>query len=89
MVTLLDRLAEREELVFGNTRGIGIELDEIVYLARNVWRAKSAFSDTVDTSMEKGLTRSLAKLHFTRCTCISPPCFVRLNVDNGAICDGR
>ena len=57
---------EREELVYGNSKGIDIDLDEIVFLARNVWRAKSAFSETVDPSMEKGLTRSMAKLHFTR-----------------------
>ena len=65
-VTLLDRLVEREELVFGNCEGIDIDLDELVFLARNVWRAKSSFSETADGSMEKGLTRSMAKLHFTR-----------------------
>jgi len=65
-ITLLDRLVEREELVFGNTMGVDIDLDEIKFLARNVWRAKSAFSETVDPSAEKGLTRTLAKLHFTR-----------------------
>jgi hypothetical protein len=65
-VTLLNRLLEREELVFENDQGVDIDVDEIVFLVKNVWRAKSAFSDPGDSSMEKGLTRSLANLHFTR-----------------------
>ena len=69
---------EREEQVFGNSKGNDIDLEEIIFLARNVWRAKSAFSETAEASMEKGLTRSMAKLHFTRCAILTrqPPSIV-------------
>ena len=65
-LTLLDRLNEREELAFGNSDGVDLHLDDITYLARDVWRAKSAFQDPADSTIEKGLTRSMANLHFTR-----------------------
>ena len=62
----MDRLVEREEVVFGNSSGVDIDLDEIAFLARNVWRAKSAFSEGGEGLVEKGLLRSLSNLHFTR-----------------------
>ena len=63
--TLLDRLEAREELVFGNT-ALELDLEDITFLARDVWRAKSAFADPIDEKTEKGLMRSLSNLHFTR-----------------------
>ena len=57
---------EREEVVFGNSSGVDIDLDEIAFLARNVWRAKSAFGEGGEGLVEKGLLRCLTNLHFTR-----------------------
>lgn len=65
---LQNRLIEREELVFGNVDGIDLDLDDIIFLARDVWRAKSAFADSADTALEKGLMRHVSNLHFTRFT---------------------
>ena len=64
--TLLDRLSEREELVFGSSSALDLDLEDIAFLARDVWRAKSAFADPWDEKTEKGLMRGLGNLHFTR-----------------------
>ena len=63
---LLSRLEDREDLVFDNQEGIDIDLDEIVFLAKNVWRVKSARADPSKVTGEKGLTRYLGHLQFTR-----------------------
>ena len=64
--TLLDRLNDREEVVFGNSTSLDLDLEDIAFLARDVWRAKSAFADRWNKKPEKGLTRDLSNLHFTR-----------------------
>ena len=63
-VTLLDRLCTREELVFDNSEGVSLDLEDISFLARDVWRAKSARA--LEAAEEKGLSRSAKNLHFTR-----------------------
>lgn len=62
----MERLNLREETVFGNAEGVCMDLEDISFLARDVWRAKSARRLTVDPAAEKGLTRFLEGLHFTR-----------------------
>ena len=63
---LLNRLVDREELVFKNFDGVDLDLEEIMYLAKNVWRVKSARADANKLAGEKGLTRYLGDLQFTR-----------------------
>ena len=63
---LLHRLNEREELVFGNTEGVDLDLEEAIFLVRNVWRVKSARDSAEKVPGEKGLMRYLGDLQLTR-----------------------
>ena len=62
--TLLDRLCTREEVVFDNAEGVSVDLEDISFLVRDVWRAKSARA--LEATEEKGLSRSAKNFHFTR-----------------------
>ena len=64
---LLHRLVEREEVIFGNQKGVDLDLDELIFLVKNIWRVKSARSFSGEkVKGEKGLTRYLGDLQFTR-----------------------
>ncbi|EIE19543.1 hypothetical protein COCSUDRAFT_67693 [Coccomyxa subellipsoidea C-169] len=65
--TQLDRLTEREDLVFNNAEGPSVDLDDVIYLVREVWRGLSAKGPPyVLSGGDKGFKRSLANLTLTR-----------------------
>ncbi|CAK0785696.1 hypothetical protein CVIRNUC_008907 [Coccomyxa viridis] len=65
--TQLQRLTEREGLVYGNSEGPAVDLDDVIYLVRNVWRGLSAKgAGHVLPGADKGLQRSLKDLTLTR-----------------------
>ncbi|CAL5228157.1 g11237 [Coccomyxa viridis] len=65
--TQLQRLAERENLVYGNSEGPAVDLDDVIYLVRDVWRGLSAKgSRIVLPGGDKGFQRSLKDLTLTR-----------------------
>lgn len=61
-----DRLDEREDVVFRSPGGTCLDLEDICFLARDVWLAKSARAPKTNVANEKGLSRFLDTLHFTR-----------------------
>ena len=65
--TLLERLRAREELIYGNLDGPEIDIDDITFLAKDVWRGKSARAAAGDAGKHKALCRSVDGLTFTRC----------------------
>ncbi|KXZ51482.1 hypothetical protein GPECTOR_12g445 [Gonium pectorale] len=64
----LQRLQERERARFGTDEGVGVDLDEVAYLLREVWRGFSATDPhrVVPPGGDKGLMRATAHLTFTR-----------------------
>lgn len=70
----LTRLQQREEEVYGNSEGLPVDRDDMVFLLREVYRGFSARSDrVVAPGADKGLMRSTAHLHFTRWDRSKPP----------------
>lgn len=55
----------REEVAFGNCEGAALDVEDVGFLARDVWRAKSARAEVARA--EKGLSRFTDDLAFTRC----------------------
>lgn len=63
----LQCLKEREEDRFGDTTGVAVDMDDIIYLLRELWRGFSARSDRVVLpGGDKGLMRSTAGHTLTR-----------------------
>ncbi|KAK9837825.1 hypothetical protein WJX74_005880 [Apatococcus lobatus] len=64
--TQLNRLTEREHLVFNNSGGPPVDLDDIIIMVREVWRHRSARHSPTDSKPDKGLYRSTHHLTLTR-----------------------
>lgn len=57
----LATLKEREEARYGDLSGVAVDMDDIIYLLRELWRGFSARSDRVVLpGGDKGLMRSTA-----------------------------
>lgn len=63
---LVERLQVREEVVFDNSSVGSLDLRDAGFLVRDVWRAKSARARVPGSVGEKGLSRFVDHLHFTR-----------------------
>ncbi|DBB11804.1 TPA: hypothetical protein ACH3X3_005959 [Trebouxia sp. C0006] len=65
--TQVSRLLEREETRFGNTDGVTVDYDDVVYVVRDVWRGVSAHALGVqEPGLQRGFNRSTARLVLTR-----------------------
>lgn len=65
--TQISRLLEHEETKFGNTDGVTVDYNDVVYLVRDVWRGVSAHALGVqEPGLQRGFNRSTAKLVLTR-----------------------
>eukprot|EP00891_Asterochloris_glomerata_P009130 jgi/Astpho2/9130/e_gw1.00134.3.1_t len=65
--TQLDRLLEREEVAHGTTANVEVDIDDVQYLVRELWRGVSAHQQGVSTAgANKGLHRSTADLVLVR-----------------------
>ncbi|KAG2455067.1 hypothetical protein HYH02_000892 [Chlamydomonas schloesseri] len=64
----LERLRERERSRYGSDDGVAVDLDDITFLLREVWRGFSARAAdrVVAPGGDKGLMRATAHLTFTR-----------------------
>ncbi|PNH06422.1 hypothetical protein TSOC_007192 [Tetrabaena socialis] len=65
----LERLMERERQRYGSDEGVGVDLDDVAFLLREVWRGFSARdpqAGVVPPGGDKGLNRATAHLTFTR-----------------------
>ncbi|GMH32893.1 hypothetical protein BSKO_00727 [Bryopsis sp. KO-2023] len=72
--TQYDRLQEREELTFQNESGTPVDLHEVTFLVREVWRGVSAKTLGVPGhAKDKGLNRKTDHLVLTRWDCQKPP----------------
>lgn len=66
-VRALDRLTAREEQRYGSEDGVAVDIDDVTYLLREVWRGFSARAQRVAApGGDKGLMRATAHLEFTR-----------------------
>ncbi|CAL8471181.1 g10723 [Coccomyxa elongata] len=72
--TQLQRLTEREDLIYRNSEGHAVDLDDVIYLLREVWRGLSAKGPPhVLGGGDKGFKRSLTNLTLTRWDKDRPP----------------
>lgn len=70
------RLVEREELRFGTAAAVEVDVDEVVYLVKEVWRGRSA-RDQGSRDVGRGMWRSMQTMTLTRWDAARPP-----SVDN-------
>lgn len=62
---LLQRLVEREELQFGSAAGVEVDLEDVVYVVRELWHGHSA-RDVSSISAARGMWRHVNNLTLTR-----------------------
>ncbi|GAQ80166.1 NAD(P)-binding Rossmann-fold superfamily protein [Klebsormidium nitens] len=66
------RLIEREELRFGSGAAVDVDEDEVVYIAREMWRGRSA-RDQAARDVGRGMYRAMAHMCLTRWDASKPP----------------
>ena len=59
------RLVEREEVRFGTSEGVEVDVEEVAYVARDLWRGRSA-REQVARDPGKGMWKSMTNMTLTR-----------------------
>ena len=59
------RLAEREEVRFGSSDAVEVDVEEVAYVARDLWRGRSA-REQVARDPGKGMWKSMTNMTLTR-----------------------
>ncbi|KAI5078153.1 hypothetical protein GOP47_0007977 [Adiantum capillus-veneris] len=62
---LHERLIDQEELQFGSTKGVEVDLEEVAYVVRELWHGQSARAQK-GRMATKGLWRNVMNLRLTR-----------------------
>ncbi|KAK9812030.1 hypothetical protein WJX73_010219 [Symbiochloris irregularis] len=66
-VALLERLRQREEVVFGNNAGPEVDLEDVMYIVREVWRGLSAKGPRIaPVGLDRAHNRPTSHLTLTR-----------------------
>lgn len=74
---LHQRLVEREELRFGSAAAVEVDLDDILYVVRELWRGRSA-RDQDNRDSGRGMWRSMGHMTLTRWDVSQPPSVTNL-----------
>ncbi|KAL8137528.1 hypothetical protein V2J09_003529, partial [Rumex salicifolius] len=68
---LHQRLIEHEELVYGTSVGVQIDVDEVMYVVKELWHGRSARDDS-RKDVGRALWRSVNELMLVRWNCTKP-----------------
>eukprot|EP00271_Cylindrocystis_brebissonii_P007502 TRINITY_DN21073_c0_g1_i1.p1 TRINITY_DN21073_c0_g1~~TRINITY_DN21073_c0_g1_i1.p1 ORF type:complete len:509 (-),score=86.57 TRINITY_DN21073_c0_g1_i1:440-1966(-) len=70
---LHSRLVEREELAFGTAAAVDVDLEEVAYVVRELWRGRSARNQEGQRAPGRGMWGSMANCTLTRWDASRPP----------------
>ncbi|QHO27551.1 uncharacterized protein DS421_7g209010 [Arachis hypogaea] len=69
--TLHQRLIEHEELVYGTSQQVQVDVEEVMYIVKELWHGRSA-RDQLVKEVGRGMWRSVNELMLVRWDCEKP-----------------
>eukprot|EP00897_Mesotaenium_endlicherianum_P004166 jgi/Mesen1/3778/ME000205S03031 len=75
--TLHRRLVEREELLFGSACAVEVDVEDVMYVVKELWRGRSA-RDQGTREVGRGMFRSMNHMTLTRWDQTQPPSITNL-----------